>query len=547
MIVMALFCATISAASPGTEAKKRRTTVPLYAKLGTYRRAVTTRDASAQKYITQGLCFLFAFNHDEAIRSFQQAAELDPNCAMAWWGIAIANGPHINNPAVPQARAKAAWDALQKARALAEKASPVEQALIGALEKRHAENEPADRQPLNLAYAEAMRAVWKAFPQDADVGALFAEAMMDLRPWDLWLPDGTPQPGTEEIVATLETVLRLNPKHPLGNHLYIHAVEASLHPEKADEAADRLRNLQPGLGHMVHMPSHIDVRRGRWKEAVLANDKAIAADQAYERVRARQGFYRLYMAHNYHMLAYAAMMQGESKRALEAIDLLVQRMPSDWMRENPMIADGFVAMPLEVRMRFGRWDEILAAPEPPDYLPIARALRVYARGVAQAAKGETSQARLEQKRFLDLKQQVPADAVFGNNMAKDLMAVAENVLEGEILYREGKVEEGLSALRRAVQAEDQLRYDEPPDWILPVRHALGAALMTSGQFAEAEQVFREDLKKLPENGWALYGLMRSLERQNKTQEAQPIKARFDRVWKNADIQLSSSCLCLPGI
>jgi tetratricopeptide (TPR) repeat protein len=465
---------------------------------------------------------------------------------MAYWGIAYANGPHINNPAVSQDRAKAAWEALGRAKALASKTTPVEQALIGALAARYADPQPEDRKALDQAYADAMRGAWKAYPEDADVGALFAEALMNLRPWDLWTADGKAQPGTDEVVATLEAVLALDPRHPLANHLYIHAVEASPEPGRADRAADALRDLQPGLGHLVHMPSHIDVRRGRWSHAITANAKAMEADRRYRAKSPEQGFYRLYMAHNHHMLAYAAMMSGQSALALKTMREAVAAVPADFARENPFV-DGFFAMPLEVLMRFGRWDEVLAEPDFPDYLPISRALRRYARAVALAARDRVAEAEAEQKAFLDARARVPEDAFFGNNTASDILDVAEHLMRGEILYRTGKVEQGIAALREAVLREDRLRYDEPPDWIQPVRHALGAALLQAGRFAEAEAVFREDLAKLPDNGWALYGLARSLQLQKKGEEAAKVETRFDGIWKAADVKIKSACLCLPGV
>jgi tetratricopeptide (TPR) repeat protein len=519
--------------------------VPFFEGLGQHGRTVTTGSAEAQRYFNQGLCFLFAFNHDEAIRSFRAAAELDPACAMAWWGISVANGPHINNPAVPPERAKAAWEALTKAREAAPKARKVEQALIAALGKRYANPQPDDRKPLDEAYAASMRDVWKANPNDADVGALFAESLMDLRPWDFWTPAGESQPGTEEIVATLETVLAKQPNHPLALHLYIHAVEASPNPERA-VVADRLRDLQPGLGHLVHMPSHIDVRLGRWAKAIETNAKAIESDRKYRQQSPRQGFYHVYMAHNHHMLAYAAIMRGQSKLAIEAINDMAKGVPPEWVKENAAVADGFTAMPLEILVRFGKWDEVLAAPEPPDYLPIARALRHGSRGIALAAKGEVEKAKAEQGAFLVAKGKLPAEARFGNNAAADLLAVAEHLLAGEIRIREGKTEIGLAELREAVRREDALKYDEPPDWIHPVRHPLGAILLAEGRAAEAEQVYREDLKKLPDNGWSLFGLARSLELQGKRDEAAKVQAQFQAAWRDADIKITSSCLCLPA-
>lgn len=520
--------------------------VPLFDGLGGFTRTVTTASRDAQRYFDQGLAFMYAFNHDEAIRSFRRSGELDPKCAMAFWGVAIANGPHINNPVVPEDRAKAAWVALDKAKVLASQSGSIERALIDALASRYSNPPPMDRHALDQAYADSMRRVWAAFPRDPDVGALFAESLANLRPWDLWTAEGKPQPGTEELIKTLESVLALEPRHPLGNHLMIHAVEASPWPERADRAADMLRDLQPGLGHLVHMPSHIDVRRGRWQQAILANTKAIAADQHYVEQSRKQGFYHLYMAHNHHMLAYGAMMTGQSGLALKMIRKMVADIPLEYFRANPFM-DGFMAMPLEVMMRFGLWDEILAEPAFPDFVPISRALRHYARAVAYAAKEDVPAAMEEQAAFLKARIRVPADAFFGNNSGVQILNIAESFMKGEILYRAGKIEDGLSALREAAAFEDKLRYDEPPDWIMPVRHALGAALLQAGHFSEAEAAFREDLRRLPENGWGLYGLMRSLQAQKSMRETDAIEKRFDAAWKRADIRIKSPCLCLPGV
>ncbi|MGH9750198.1 MAG: hypothetical protein ACRD6R_09770, partial [Candidatus Polarisedimenticolia bacterium] len=406
---------------------------------------------------------------------------------------------------------------------------------------------PADRKPLDAAYAGAMREVHRDHPGDADIGALFAEALMDLRPWDLWTEEGAPQPGTGEILATLEGIMTRHPDHPLANHLYIHAVEASPHPEKADGAADRLRDLAPGLGHLVHMPSHIDVLRGRWEAAILANAKAEEADRRYRTLSPRQDFYRVYMAHNHHMLAFAAMMTGRSGDAVRAIRTMVEEMPEEWVRESAAFADGFVGAPFEVLMRFGRWDEILAEPEPPAHLPIARALRLYARGVARTARNKIPGARAEQASFRAAAAAMPEGAFFGNNAARDLLGVAENLLEGEILAREGSIDDAIAALREAVRREDALRYNEPPDWIQPVRHALGAVLLKSGRFTEAETIYRDDLKRRPENGWSLFGLARSLRLQKKDGEAAAVETRFQAIWSKSDVTLNSSCYCQPGV
>ncbi|MCC6744980.1 MAG: hypothetical protein IT175_14060 [Acidobacteria bacterium] len=523
--------------------------VPLYDGLGGRGRKVTTSSPEAQRYFDQGLGFLYAFNHDEAIRAFSRAAELDPNCAMAHWGVAYANGPHINNPVVTPERGKASWDALHRAYVVSEYANSEERAIIEALAARCPKVQPDDRKPVEQAYADAMWRVWSAYPRDPDVGALYAEALANLRPWDQWLPDGTPQPGTLELVKTLEGVLALDPKHPLANHLFIHAVEASPNPGRADKAADALRDLQPGLGHLVHMPSHIDVRRGRWHESNTANAKAIVADDAYAKRAPQQGFYRLYMSHNRHMLAYGLMMTGQKNLALSTIRDMVNAIPLEFFRENAF-ADGFMAMPLEVLLRFGDWDAILAEPAFPEFAPISRSLQHYARAVAFAAKGDAGNAEKEQKLFLAARARVPKEATFGNNSGSELLDVAEHLMKGELLYQKGgskNVEAGLAAMKEAVAREDKLRYDEPPSWIQPVRHAYGAALLQAGRLAEAEAVFRADLAKLPENGWGLFGLERSLRLQKKTGEADAVKKRFDVVWRSADTKINSACLCLKGV
>jgi tetratricopeptide (TPR) repeat protein len=459
----------------------------------------------------------------------------------------MANGMHINKTAVEPERVKAATAALIRAERHVLKAKGADLALIAAIAVRYADPAGADRRKLDEAYAKAMKAAWEKHPTDADVGALYAESLMNLRPWDLWTPDGKPQPETPEIVATLEAVMKVNPSHPLAVHLYIHAVEASPEPGKADAAADRLRHLQPALGHMVHMPSHIDIRRGRWQAAVEANDRAIAADAAYARTVPGQGFYRLYMAHNYHMLSFAAMMHGESKRALAAVRDMAAGVPKEWVvvPENAAIVDGYLTAPMEVMKRFGRWDDILAEPDFPELFPIARAMRHQLRGVAYAAKGQVGVARTEQKLFREAAKRVPEKATFGNNVAADLFAVGEDMLTGEILAREGRLPEAIAALRSAVAKEGKLRYSEPPDWVVPVRHALGAWLLKAGDPAGAEVVYREDLKQWPDNGWSLFGLAASLEAQGKKDEAAAVRSQFDEVWKRADVKLPSSCFCQP--
>ena len=370
--------------------------VPFFEGLGAHVRKITTNSPEAQRYFDQGLNFYFGFNHGAAIRSFQEAARLDPGCAMAHWGIALANGPHINFPLVPPPAAMAAWTELALARDNAVRASPVERVLIDALARRYANPQPDDRGPLDRAYADAMREVWRNFPNDADAGVLFAEAMMDLRPWDQWTSDGQPQPGTDEILAALDAMLKLDVSHPFANHLYIPAVEASPHPERALAAADRLRDLQPGLAHNVHMPSHVDIRVGHWDEAITANVKAIAAaDRLHAVSGPPHGMIVFYNAHNYQMLTWAAMMTGQRELAVRHVQAMVAAIPEDTMKEFAMIAEGMSAMPYEVLVRFGRWDDVLAAADFPDWMPLARTLRLGARGIALAAKGDPKAARAE--------------------------------------------------------------------------------------------------------------------------------------------------------
>ncbi len=522
--------------------------IPLLTTLGTHSHQVTTKSPEAQRYFDQGLRFLFGFNHGAAIRSFQEAARLDPACAMAHWGIALASGPHINFPLVPPPAAELAWAELTLARQHAAKASPLEQALIGALGSRYASPQPADRAPLDLAYADAMRAVWKKFPQDADVGALFAEAMMNLRPWDQWTPAGEPQPGTEEILTTLDAVLKLNPDHPLALHLTIHAVEASHQPERALAAADRLLKLQPGLAHNVHMPSHIYIRTGQWHKAVDSNRDAVAADTSYRKVVGpAKGFLPVYVAHNDHMLAYAAMMTGQGDLAVKHTRDLVAKLPPEFMAEFGIVAEAWLAMPLEVLVRFGRWDDVLAEPMFAPEQRFVYAFQHAARGIAFAAKGDVAAARRSQALYLEAAKLVsPEQIAAGNNTCQAVLAIVTPMLEAEILMREDKVDEAVTQFRAAIALEDQLRYDEPPGWMIPVRHALGALLMSKGRYAEAEQVYRSDLARLPNNGWSLFGLAEALMQQGKMKEVASLRSQFKEIWRKADVAITSSCLCQPG-
>lgn len=519
--------------------------VPLYDGMGKHEREVTTDSPLAQRYFNQGLTWAYAFNHGEAIRSFRKAAELDPDCAMAWWGVALCNGPHINFPMMTPEQCTAAWDALQRAQAALDDETDVERALIAALAKRYADPSPDDRKPLDQAYADAMAEVWRQYPDDGDVGTLYAESLMDLRPWDLYTQDRRPQPGTPHIVATLEETLRLNPDHPGANHLYIHATEPSMDPGRANESAARLCDLVPGSGHLLHMPSHVYVLTGRWAEAADQNEKAIRSDAAYRKIAPDPGFYGLYMLHNHHMLSFASMMEGRAERAIESARAAVESVPDSYLKENAALADPYMGALYDALKRFGRWDELLAQPAPPACLPITTAMWRMNRAIAYAAKGEVALAEQERAAFQAAAAQVPADALMAISPASDVLELAGHFLDGEIAYRRGDVDAAVAALRKAIAAEKRLRYMEPPEWMQPVRHTLGAVLMDAKRYDEAERVYREDLEKWPENGWSLYGLARSLQMQGKADEAREVMGRFEKVWTRADAPIGSSCLCIP--
>lgn len=520
---------------------------PIYSGLGGIHRKITTASPDAQRYFDQGLAFCYAFNHDEAIRSFRQAIAEDPDCAMAWWGVALANGPHINNPTMSLTQSTAAWEAVTKARSLAQQGTDVEWAMVDALVSRYSRSPEDERQPLDQAYAEAMRTLWRAHPDDADIGVLFAESMMDLRPWDLWTQRGEPQPGTEEILATLEAVRMRDPDHPGANHLYIHTLEASPHPERAIDAADRLRRKVTGTGHLVHMPAHIYSRVGRWEDAAQANLRAVRVDAEYRRRSPQQGFYNVYMAHNHHFLSWAEMMQGNSRLAIQAARDMLAGIPPEFVEESAFFADGYMTIALEALMRFGRWEEILQEPAPPPYLPITAAHRHFARAIAYASTERLAEARQEQSLFEGAATKVSDEMIVGNNSARQVLDVARNMLAGEIAFQAGDLDSAVVRLHRAVALEDALRYNEAPDWIQPVRHTLGGVLLAAGRIDEAERVYRDDLVKNPENGWSLFGLSKCLERQGAIAERRDIEKRFRRAWAHADVKLRQTCLCLPPI
>ncbi|HXH03433.1 MAG TPA: hypothetical protein VNN09_08940 [Candidatus Competibacteraceae bacterium] len=508
--------------------------VPLYDNLGEHHHPITTQVPKAQQYFDQGLRLSYAFNHAEAIRAFTEAARLDPDCAICYWGIALAYGPNINAPMDAESGRKA-YVALQKALELAPKAGAAERAYIEALTRRYTQEPPAERAALDAAYAQAMKKVIEQYPDDLDAATLYAEALMDTRPWNYWNAQGEPYPETREILAQLERVIERNPNHPGACHYYIHAVEAR-YPERAVPCADRLPQLMPGAGHLVHMPAHIYARVGRWDDAVTSNAHAVHIDEAYIADQRPGGIYPLaYYPHNYHFLAFAATMAGRSKEAIAAAQGVVDHVPLDVARQVPALEALVPYLELTLTT-FGRWDELLARPLPPADLRFATGMATYARGVALAAKGrwDEAQAALDKVR--------ETAAASGAGIAKTVLDIAAHALAGEIAARRGQLEEAIGAFRQAMALEDGLPYFEPPYWYYPIRHSLGAVLLKAGRASEAESLYREDLQRFPENGWSLYGLAASLKAQGKSAEAESVEARFRRTWGKADIELSSTRL-----
>jgi tetratricopeptide (TPR) repeat protein len=502
---------------------------------------VTTRSKQAQAYMDQGLAMVYGFNHDEAIRAFKEAARLDPNCAMAYWGIAFSLGPNYNLPTDSE-RAREARKAADKAVALAGRVTPRERAYIAAIAKRYGRRpETDDRKALDRAYANAMRDVARRFPDDLDASTLFAESLMVLRPWDLWTADGKPQPGTEEIVATLERVIAKNAGHPGANHYYIHAVEASPHPERALRAADTVAATMPAAGHIVHMPSHIYMRIGRYADAADTNTRAIEVDEAYIAAQRPAGVYpMMYYPHNMHFFWSAASMEGRSADALAVATQLDGHLEADMFTQMPAM-EYFAPTRLFGLVRFGRWSEILAVPRPPDDLPYSVAMWDHAHGLALAATGKLDAATAALAEMRRIAPTIPADRIVADNQpARAHVELAAAVLAGDIAARRGRTDEAITTLRAAVALEDGLPYTEPPAWYQPVRHRLGAVLLAAGRAADAEAVYREDLRRNPDNGWSLFGLRQALAAQKKTAEIPEVDERFHRAWARADVRLATS-------
>jgi tetratricopeptide (TPR) repeat protein len=531
--------------SSGISAEKAHLSVPLLKKIGNHHHSISTNSKLAKRYFNQGLVLAYGFNHALAVRSFQEATKLDPNCAMCYWGLALVQGPNINAPMDAEAIPSAS-QALQKAVELSKNASEKERAYINALTKRYSAQPVEDRKPLDIAYANAMREVQRQYPEDLDAATLFAEALMDTMPWNYWTRDGKPNPGTNELLATLDYVLKRNPNHPGALHLHIHAVEASLHPERGVTSADRLRNLVPGAGHLVHMPGHIYIRVGRYHDAVVANQKAIAADKQSLSLTSchTKGLYELgYVPHNYHFLLAGAMMGGEGTLAIQTAretsalaDRKVMRQPGFGTLQH------YYALPLYALTKFGKWDEILKEPAPDADLTYPNGVWHYARGMALAAKGQLQQAteELEKVKAIAADPALEKVTVWDINSTVSLMKIASEVLAGELAAKQKNYTQAIAHLKTAVSLEDNLRYDEPATWYSPVRQSLGSVLLEANRVQEAETIYREDLDRYPENGWSLLGLAKSLEAQGKIKETRSVQKRFEKAWKYADIKLVTS-------
>ena len=517
-------------------------TAPLFNNLGDYHHPISTTSKLAQRYFDQGLILAYGFNHAEAVRSFKEAAKLDPNCAMCYWGIAYVLGPNINAPMEAEALIETG-QALQKAIALSKNASEKEQAYIQALAKRYPIKHVEDRKPFDIAYANAMREVAKRYPDDLDAATLFVEALMDTTPWDYWKENGEPKPEGIEIMARLESILQRNPNHAGANHLYIHAVEKA-RPELGVAAADRLMSLVPGAGHLVHMASHIYIRVGRYHDAVVSNQRGIEADSAYTNHGHTQTMYSMaYMPHNHHFLWFAALMTGQSELAIQAATQTA-KVDEKQMRQPELSGSlqHYYAIPLYTLTRFGKWDEILTTPAPANDLKYPTGVWHYARGMAFVAKGQVEQAtqELEQLRSLAADPALEQIKIWGFNSTTHVLNIATEVLAGELAAKQGNYEQAVAHLRSAIKFEDTMVYTEPADWYHPTRQSLGTVLLEANRAAEAEQVYREDLKIYPENAWSLFGLAQSLQAQGKTEAAKVVQQRFDEAWKYSDVTLTAS-------
>jgi len=546
ILLAALWLGAGCATDPSADGHRHGTSEgapPLYEGLGTLTQTITTQSPQAQAYFDQGLRLLYAFNHLEAQRSFREATRLDPSCAMCYWGIALTYGANYNSPTDAD-REKGALEAVRKAVALGDRVTAREWANIEALTKRHSAEPNASRPALDRAYADAMREVARRFPDDLDAVTLAADAMMNLRPWSLWKPDGSPQEGTREIMSLLESVLRADKNHPGALHLYIHAVEASPNPARAEAAADRLSRLMPAAGHVVHMPAHIYWRIGRYADAAESNVKAVMADRAYFKLAKPSDIYQmLYHPHNLEFIWLSASMEGRGSESVRAAREFAAAAPLDMVVKVPDM-ESAPAAPIFALARFAQWEEILRLPAPrAELLWVTGAWR-YARGLAYASTKRPAEAERELAELKTLTARVPKErTVAGFFKTAEMLELAGLVLEGELAARGGKPAAAVEPLTRAVGIQDGHWFTEPPPWYFPTRQALGAVLLQAGRPAEAEAVFRDDLLRNPRNGWSLFGLAQSLRAQEgRTGEAEYVEIQFRRAWDRADVRLTAARL-----
>lgn len=516
---------------------------PLFNNLGTLHFPITTDSDLAQKYFDQGIILAYGFNHEEAFRSFEESARLDSNCAMAYWGMAYVLGPNINLP-MDAGVVHTAYEAIQKAISLLDDESKKEKDFVMSLSERYSAEAMEDRTPLDQAYSDAMRNLMNKYPDDLNAATMFAESIMDLHPWDYWLKDGTAQPWTPELLSVLESVIEKNPEHHGANHLYIHAVEASKNPHRGLASADKLRFLAPGAGHLVHMPAHIYIRTGKYHEGTLANIRAVKSDEAYINQCNQQGFYPLsYYPHNYHFLWATATLEGDSKTAIDAALKTSQKPPDSLMSVcGYETLQHFAAIPLYAYVTFGKWNDILKYEKPKQDRPYIVAVWHYARAMAFIATNNLAEAENEIISLDSFRNNEAIDnlLIWGFNSAGLLVDIASETAKGELEAKKKNYSEAIAHLKKAVDYEYTLMYDEPPTWFYPCRQNLGAVLIEAGKYAEAEKVYRENLAEIPDNGWGLFGLHHALLKQGKTEEAAEVKNRFIEAWKHADIMLASS-------
>ena len=513
--------------------------VALYGGMGTHHHPIATASPEAQKFFDQGMTLAYGFNHEEAFRSFERAAQLDPKAAMPHWGMALVLGANYNDPVPPDERAKKAHAELLKAIELSAGGPESERAYIEALSKRYvADPASADKAKLERDYASALRALTARYPDDLDAATMYAESLMTLHPWKLWTPDGKPGEDTAEIVAVLESVLKRDPLHPGANHYYIHATEASTSPEKALPSAKRLETLVPSAGHLVHMPAHVYIRTGDYMAAEKANTIAADVDRQYIRKTGASGMYPLmYYTHNVHFESAAAALAGRHGPAKKAADALAADV-TPAVAEMPTMLEAFLLQPIFVAVRFQTWDDLRSMPDPGAKMPLVRAGWMWGRAMAAAAARDAAKARTLLEAYGVAKAAVPKEYLSSpQNSAEALFAVSDAVLDARIAEAAGDRKAAIDAFGRAVAAEDALAYDEPPAWYYPTRESLGGALLRDGRAAEAEKVFRDDLAKHPRNPRSLYGLTQSLEAQKKNADAAWTRAQFETAWKDADVKL----------